>query len=75
MSIQIVNPSNNKVVKSFEEMTDSAIDKAIAKAVATFGIWKKTSYKHRSDLLRGVAKLMRDKKDSLAKMITLEMGF
>ena len=51
MSIQTVNPVNNKVIKSFEEMTDSAVDKAVAQATSTFEIWKKTSYKHRSDLL------------------------
>ena len=74
MSIQTVNPVNNKVVKSFEEMTDSAIEKAVAKASSTFEIWKKSSYKQRSDLLHKVATLMREKKESLAKMITLEMG-
>ena len=74
MSIQTVNPFNNKVVKSFEEMTDSAVDKAVTEAVSTFENWKKTSYKHRSDLLHKVAKLMREKKESLAEMITLEMG-
>lgn len=29
MSIQTVNPATNKVVKTFEEMSESAIDAAI----------------------------------------------
>ena len=74
MSIQTVNPVNNKVIKSFEEMSDSAVNKAVAQATSTFEIWKKTSYKHRSDLLHKVAKMMREKKEELAKMVTLEMG-
>jgi succinate-semialdehyde dehydrogenase / glutarate-semialdehyde dehydrogenase len=74
MSIQTVNPFNNKVVKSFEEMTDSAVEKAVTEAASTFGNWKKTPYKRRSDLLHKMASLMREKKESLAKMITLEMG-
>lgn len=74
MSIQTVNPATNKVVQSFEEMTDSAVDKAITEAVSTFEHWKKTSYQYRSDLLHKVANLMREKKDALAELITLEMG-
>lgn len=74
MSIQTVNPATNKVVQSFEEMTDSAVDKAITEAVSTFDHWKKTSYQYRSDLLHKVANLMREKKAALAELITLEMG-
>ena len=43
MSIQTVNPVN--FIKSFEEMTDSAGDKAVTQAASTFEIWKKSSYK------------------------------
>lgn len=74
MAIQTVNPYNNKVVKSFEEMTDSEIDKSLTRATLTYEIWKKTSYEHRASLLHKVAKLMREKKESLARTITLEMG-
>jgi succinate-semialdehyde dehydrogenase / glutarate-semialdehyde dehydrogenase len=74
MSIQTINPTTNKVIKSFEEMTDSVIDKSINQSVIAFELWKKTSYSHRADLLHKVANLMREKKESLAQMITLEMG-
>ena len=33
-------------------MTDLASDKAVTQATSTFEIWKKTSYKYRSNLLR-----------------------
>jgi len=74
MSIQTVNPNTNKTIKSFEEMTDSALDTAVTQSVKTYENWKKTDYKKRADLLHKTARLMRDKKESLAKMITLEMG-
>jgi succinate-semialdehyde dehydrogenase/glutarate-semialdehyde dehydrogenase len=73
-SIKTVNPATNKVVKSFEEMSEQAIDSAISSADKAFQDWKKTSYKQRANLLHKVASLMRKKKDSLAKLITLEMG-
>ncbi|MES2520041.1 MAG: NAD-dependent succinate-semialdehyde dehydrogenase [Bacteroidota bacterium] len=74
MSIQTVNPATNKVVKSFEEMTEKAVDSAIGQAAKAFESWKKTSYQQRADLLHKVAALMRDKKELLAQLITLEMG-
>lgn len=74
MSIQTVNPTTNKIVKSFEEMTEKTVDTKVAKAQIAFANWKETSYQQRADLLRKVATLMRAKKTALAKTITLEMG-
>jgi succinate-semialdehyde dehydrogenase / glutarate-semialdehyde dehydrogenase len=74
MSIQTVNPVNNKVVKSFTEMTDAEVNTALNKATITFELWKKTQYFYRGDLLQKVALLMREQKEILAKMISLEMG-
>ena len=36
MSIQSINPATNKVVKTFEEMSETAVDQSIAKSVETF---------------------------------------
>ena len=74
MSIQTVNPFTNKTEKSFDEMTDQALEAAVVKAERAFTDWKETDYKLRADLLHEVATLMRAKKKSLAKIITLEMG-
>ncbi|MBE0393327.1 succinate-semialdehyde dehydrogenase/glutarate-semialdehyde dehydrogenase [Flavobacterium sp. 7E] len=74
MSIQTTNPATNKVIKSFDEMTDKQVEDAIALSNTTFKDWKKTSYKDRATILHKVAKLMRAKKTELATLITLEMG-
>jgi succinate-semialdehyde dehydrogenase/glutarate-semialdehyde dehydrogenase len=74
MSIQTTNPATNKVVKSFDEMTNKQVDHAIAQSVNAFQDWKKTSYPKRAAVLNKVASLMREKKTALATLITLEMG-
>ncbi len=74
MSIQSTNPANNQVVKSFEEMSDTAVDQSIATSVAIFDIWKKTAFSYRTALLYKVAGLLREKKKEFAQLITLEMG-
>lgn len=74
MSIQTTNPATNKVVQSFDEMTDKQVQVAIEKSNTTFQEWKKTSYDDRAKVLHKVATLMRERKSDLAKLITLEMG-
>lgn len=74
MAIQTINPATNKVIKSFEEMSDSMLESLLTKSSEIYPLWKKTSYKERASLLYKVAKLMRENKKSLAKIITLEMG-
>ena len=74
MAFQTINPTNNKVVKSFDAMTDVAVDKAISKASTAYDEWKLTDYQTRAQILYTVSGLLRAKKKELAKMITLEMG-
>ena len=74
MAIQSTNPYTNKVIRSFDEMTDKSVDILLAQSVKTFDTWKQKSYKQRAEVLHKVASLMRDKKEHLAKIITLEMG-
>lgn len=74
MPIQTINPVTNKLVKSFDEITAPALEKAVALAATTFEAWKCTDYKVRAQLLYKVAGLLRAKKNKLAQLITLEMG-
>ena len=71
MAIKSTNPATNTVVKTFEEMTEEDVDKAVARSAAAFEEWKKTVFKKRSEILHKVAGLLREKKKDLAKMITL----
>jgi len=74
MAIQTINPATNKVVQSFDEMTEAALEQSVVQAVHTYDEWKKTDYTSRAQILHKVAGLLRSKKDELAKIITLEMG-
>ncbi len=74
MAFQTINPTTNKVVKSFDEMTAAAAEEAISKATIAFDQWKQTDYQTRAQILYTVSGLLRAKKKSLAQLITLEMG-
>lgn len=74
MAFESINPATNKSIKSFDEITDAALEKAVAQANTAFHEWKHTDFKTRAQLLYKVAGLLRAKKKELAQMITLEMG-
>ncbi|MBK8568159.1 MAG: NAD-dependent succinate-semialdehyde dehydrogenase [Saprospiraceae bacterium] len=74
MGIQTTNPYTNKVIQSFDEMTDVVVEKAVATSHDTYQTWKHTDFFVRAQVLHKMAGLLRERIDSLAKMITLEMG-
>lgn len=74
MEIQTINPFNNKVVESYDEMTPEAVVAKISIADEAFQHWRKTSFIERAEILHKVADLMRSQLDHLAGLITLEMG-
>ena len=72
--IQTTNPYSNKVVKTFDELTDQQLERKIAQAHKAFQSWRDTPVRERAALLKKVASLMRKRKKELAALITLEMG-
>lgn len=74
MSIQTKNPYTNKVVKSFDPVTDEQLEQKIAAAHKAYDSWKTTPIAERAKYLQKVSELMLERKQELAKVITLEMG-
>jgi len=74
MTIKSINPYNNEVIETFEEMTQQQIDAAIGKADDAYKTWKNKSYAERADVLKRAAQLYRERKDELALLMAKEMG-
>ncbi|MDR3476452.1 MAG: NAD-dependent succinate-semialdehyde dehydrogenase [Gammaproteobacteria bacterium] len=74
MSIQTINPFENNVVKTFDEMPDEKIDQAVLKGHKAFQTWRKTPFAERAKVLSQAAAIMRRKKEEFARIITTEMG-
>jgi len=73
-TLKSVNPFNGEVLKTYEEMTPEAVDAAIGAAHDAFKSWRETSFAQRADILRNAAKLLRERREALARIMTLEMG-
>ena len=73
-TLKSVNPYNGEVLKTYEEISPDEVEAHIAKADEAFRSWRETSFAHRAGILKQVAKLLRERRDDLAKIMTLEMG-
>lgn len=73
-SIKTVNPATNQVEKEYPVMTDQQIDLILSDADKAFQSWKKTSFAERAKLLHKVASILRERKEELGKLCSIEMG-
>jgi succinate-semialdehyde dehydrogenase/glutarate-semialdehyde dehydrogenase len=74
MSYQSVNPYNGKVLKTFKELTDKQLEKALKTAATCFETWRGTTYAKRAAVAAKAAAIMRARVDEFARPVTLEMG-
>ncbi len=69
-----INPFDQSVIAEYPLLHDREIDAVLQNSANAFDTWKNIHPDHRSELLIKVAALLREKKEALAKTISLEMG-
>lgn len=69
-----INPANNKLIKSYNEMTSEESSNIISLTNESFIKWKETSFKQRSELMKNAAKVLRENSEEYSVLMTLEMG-
>ncbi len=72
--MQSINPFNKQIIAEHNEMSEFAINDTIDKNHTSWQSWKTTSFSQRSKLMRNAASVLRNKKDQLSRLITMEMG-
>ena len=74
MAIATINPATGEVVKKFDALTDKQVDDKISKAAKTFQSFRKTSFADRSRWMTRTAEILEAEKETLGRLMTLEMG-
>ncbi len=74
MAYTSTNPFDGKVLQRFEEFSDAELETRLAKAQSCFETWQNTSFKERQAIMARAAKLMRERAEPMARLISLEMG-
>ena len=74
MAYRTVNPYNNEVVATFDDLTDAEAMNLLAQAQKTFESWSQASYAERAAVCRRAAAILTERPDEFARLLTLEMG-
>ncbi|MFC3125824.1 NAD-dependent succinate-semialdehyde dehydrogenase [Pseudoroseomonas globiformis] len=73
-TIPVLNPATEEQIGTVPHATEADLDEALSAAEHGFGVWKKVSAFERSKLMRKAADLLRERADSIARLMTMEQG-
>lgn len=71
---RVQNPATGEVLETFENATDAQIETAMSSADEVYREWRERSVQERAAVVKRVADLFLERKDELARLISLEMG-
>ncbi|WP_341326903.1 NAD-dependent succinate-semialdehyde dehydrogenase [Methylotuvimicrobium sp. KM2] len=74
MSIPVINPTTGESLGVSPELVSADRDAALDRAQMAYADWKKQSFSQRAQVLLNIAQCLRDNVESLAPLMTLEMG-
>lgn len=68
------NPATGEILETFERASDTQIEKALENSDAVYKDWSLKSVQERADVVKKVAEIFAQRKDELARTISIEMG-
>jgi succinate-semialdehyde dehydrogenase/glutarate-semialdehyde dehydrogenase len=74
MAIASTNPATGETIKYFEPQAEADIEHGLELAARAVEQYRRTSFHERAGKLRGAAEILEAERDSLARIITVEMG-
>src|SRR5450755_4382053 len=74
MAIASINPATGQLLKTFEPLSDSQIDQKLQRATDAFAQHRKLPFAERARMMTKVAEILEGEKESLGRIMTLEMG-
>lgn len=72
--MQAINPATEQPLKKYEDHSDIEMNEIVEKAQKAYRSWRTTGYAHRAELMRKAAEVLRVDCESLATLMTEEMG-
>ena len=74
MAIATTDPRTGEVVKTYDELSPEELENKIARAAAAAATYRLTTFEQRAGWLRAAADLLDERTESVAELMTLEMG-
>jgi succinate-semialdehyde dehydrogenase/glutarate-semialdehyde dehydrogenase len=73
-SLDVLNPATGEVLGTVAKAEKADLDRALAAAARGFETWRKVSGFERSKIMRRAAELLRERVETIARLMTLEQG-
>ncbi|SOC49730.1 succinate-semialdehyde dehydrogenase / glutarate-semialdehyde dehydrogenase [Blastococcus aggregatus] len=74
MAIATTNPTTGETLRTFEPLTDDALEEKLARAAAAAAAYRRTTPAQRAEWLRDAAEVLDADTDAVAELMTTEMG-
>jgi succinate-semialdehyde dehydrogenase / glutarate-semialdehyde dehydrogenase len=74
MAIATVNPATGETVKTYDEMSEADVDRCLAAAAEAYASYRLTSFDDRARWMLSAADILDSRQDTIAAMMTTEMG-
>ena len=74
MAIATISPVTGETLKTFEPLSDEALEDKISRAATAWGTYRRTTPEQRAGWLRAAAGVLDEETDSVAALMTTEMG-
>ena len=74
MAHKSVNPTTGEAIAEYSTLTPAQVVEVIATADAVYRSWRRTAASDRAPLLERLARVFRDRSESLSALMTAEMG-
>src|SRR3954469_5984940 len=74
MAIATINPATGETLKTYEPLSDEAVDEKIDRATRAWASYRLTTPEERAGWLRAAADVLDADRDAVAELMTTEMG-
>jgi succinate-semialdehyde dehydrogenase/glutarate-semialdehyde dehydrogenase len=74
MAIATINPATGETLRTFEPLSDAAVESKLALAANTFDSFRKLPFAERALMMSKAAGILEAEKEDLARLMTTEMG-
>ncbi|MEO1258435.1 MAG: NAD-dependent succinate-semialdehyde dehydrogenase [Bacteroidota bacterium] len=70
----VINPATGEKVQSYQLLTESELQPKFRQINTAWESWKTTSFGHRRELMLAAAHILRGRRETFARQMTIEMG-
>ncbi len=74
MALESISPATGEKLNTFEEHSEESCEKILRSAHDAFAMWRALSFDERGTCFERLAEQLRERQESLATLISLEMG-